>query len=81
MGVLITDVAIAKNPVKTNEQFQVRIALREIVNEPVRYRLSFRLGSPKGNLGGAFGSGVVITPEPAMYRLPFNLRSEQGGIS
>lgn len=51
MGVAITNVTLSKNPVTTKEQFKISVAVKEIVTEPARYRLAFRLGQPKGNLG------------------------------
>lgn len=46
--------------------------------ELIRHRLSFRLGQPKGNVGGASWKGFIATPEPKMYSLPFNLGDNQG---
>lgn len=53
MGVIITNVILSKNPVNTKEEFKVSVALKETLNEPMMYRLSFVLGKPKGNLENA----------------------------
>lgn len=52
MGVIVTDVQLSKNPVKVQEEFKIFVAVRETLDEPKMYRLSFRLGQPKGNVGG-----------------------------
>lgn len=75
MSVAITNVTLSKNSVKTKEQFKISVAVKEIVSEPMRYRLSFRCGQPKGNLGGY----NLMNPEPKMYSLPFSLGDKQGG--
>lgn len=50
MGVIITNVNISKNPVKTGEQFKVTVSVRETVSEPIMYRLPFKLGEKKGGI-------------------------------
>lgn len=50
MGVVITNVTLSKNPVKTKEQFKISVAIRETIDEPKMYRLPFGLGKPKGNI-------------------------------
>lgn len=76
----ITDVTILKNPVTTSEEFKISISLRELIDEPIRHRLAFRLGSPKGSLGGASGFGKTITAEPKDYMLSFTLGSPLGTL-
>lgn len=50
MGVIITNVTLSKNPVKTKEQFKISVAVRETINEPAMYRLPFKLGKKKGGI-------------------------------
>lgn len=50
MGVVITNVTLSKNPVKTKEVFKISVALKETIDEPKMYRLQFGLGKPNGNL-------------------------------
>lgn len=47
MGVIIANVTLSKNPVKTNESFKISVAARETINEPAMYRLPFKLGQKK----------------------------------
>ena len=50
MGVVITDVILSKNPVKTKERFKISVAVKEVVSEPIMYRLPFKLGQKKGGI-------------------------------
>lgn len=50
MGVIITNVTLSKNPVKTNESFKISVSVRETINEPAMYRLPFKLGQEKGGI-------------------------------
>lgn len=59
MGVIITNVTLSKNPVKTNESFKISVSVRETINEPAMYRLPFGLGKPKGNIGNIEIGGVA----------------------
>ncbi len=52
MGIVITNVTLSKQTVKVKESFKVSVAVKETVAEPKMYRLPFRLGEPKGTLGG-----------------------------
>lgn len=50
MSVIVVDVKLSKNNVKTNEQFQISISVKETVSEPKTYRLPFVLGQNKGGI-------------------------------
>lgn len=50
MGVIITQVKLSKNPVNTGEKFKISVAVKESAQEPVAYRLPFRLGQEKGGI-------------------------------
>lgn len=50
MGVIITNIILSKNPVKTGEQYKISVAVKETIQEPVMYRLPFKLGTNKGGL-------------------------------
>lgn len=50
MGVIITNVYISKNPVKTGEQYKISVAVRETISESAMYRLPFKLGQNKGGV-------------------------------
>lgn len=51
MAVLIGNVVISKNPVRTGEKFKIQVSAVEVINEPKTYRLPFGLGKEKGALG------------------------------
>lgn len=51
MGVVVTEVNISKNTVKTGEQYKISVAVRETIAEPAMYRLPFTLNKKKGGLG------------------------------
>jgi len=53
MAIVITAVTISPNPVNVKAAYQISAAVKETVAEPKTYRLSHRLGSPKGNLSYA----------------------------
>lgn len=50
MGVVITQVKLSKNSVKVGEQFKISVAVKESAQEPVMYRLPFKLGEKKGGI-------------------------------
>lgn len=50
MGVIITNVVLSKNPVKTGEQYKMTVAVKETIMEPVMYRLPFKLEKNKGGI-------------------------------
>lgn len=50
MAVVITAVELSKNPVKTGEQYKISVTVKETVQEPVMYRLPFKLGTKKGGI-------------------------------
>lgn len=50
MRLVITNVILSKNTVNTGEKFRIRLAVKEVVEEPNGFRLAFVLGKPKGNL-------------------------------
>lgn len=50
MSVVITNVVLSKEVVKTGEQFKVEIAVKETVTEPNGYRLPFKLGENAGGI-------------------------------
>lgn len=50
MGVVITQVNLSKNPVNTGEKFKISVAVKENAQEPISYRLPFRLGQKKGGI-------------------------------
>lgn len=50
MGVVITNVNLSKNPVKTKEVFKISVSVKESVSEPPMYRLPFTLGKNKGGI-------------------------------
>lgn len=51
MGLVIKNVTLSKNPVNVNEHFKITVFALDIPEEPIGYRLSFRLGAPKGSIG------------------------------
>ena len=52
--VIVTEAIIDPTQVKANGTVTVKVKVRETVNEPIAYRLAFRLGMPHGlNPGGA----------------------------
>lgn len=50
MGAKITKVTLSKNPVNTGEKFKISVSVKESVQEPISYRLPFRLGQKKGGI-------------------------------
>lgn len=48
MAIIILDIDVSKNNLKTNEQFTMKITAREITVEPVIRRLPFKLGRKGG---------------------------------
>lgn len=50
MGVVVTNVTISKNPVKTGENFKIQVTVKETITESKSFRLPTKLGKPKGNL-------------------------------
>lgn len=50
MGVIVTEVKLSKNPVKTGEQYKISVAVRETISEPTMYRLPFKLSQKKGGI-------------------------------
>lgn len=50
MGVIITQVNISKNPVKTGEQYTISVAVKETLTESNMYRLPFKFGDKKGGV-------------------------------
>ena len=48
--VVISDVEIIPNPVKTKEEIKIKVKIKQGISEPVMYRLPFRLGSKKGEI-------------------------------
>lgn len=50
MSIVITNIILSKNVVKTEEKFKIQVNVKESTKEPSQYRVSFVLGKPKGNL-------------------------------
>ncbi len=50
MGVVITQVLLSSNTVKTNEQFKISVSVKETITEPKMYRLPIVLGKEKGGI-------------------------------
>lgn len=50
MSAKILKVILSKNPVNTVEKFKISVSVKETVNEPVNYRLPFRLGRKRGGI-------------------------------
>ena len=48
MGVLIENITISQNPVNTGEQFKISVLARCALQEPIFYRMPFKLGTKKG---------------------------------
>ena len=46
----ITDVQLSTDTVKKNETFKVTVKIEITIEEPIAYRLPFRLNSPKGGI-------------------------------
>lgn len=49
MGLLILNVDISKKQLKTNEQFTIKVDIKQTVKEPIIHRLPFKLGQ-KGSI-------------------------------
>lgn len=48
MAIIITCVKLSKNKVSVKEVVQVQVGIMNSLEEPVTYRLPFKLGSRKG---------------------------------
>lgn len=69
--VIVTETSLNPTEVNAGGKVMVRIKVRETVDEPMAYRLAFRLGEPKGSLGGGIKlSGISLSENGKM---PFDM--------
>lgn len=48
MGLVITKIQITPQQLNAGERFKIRVAVKEVVQEPTMYRLPIKLGKEKG---------------------------------